>query len=257
MATVNGLSIFPPPRVPRLATPNPHNRKPSLKAVAPQTSVKESVVIALEEVRVDTLPAELPPQIFVQGPDSEIQTAVSSSPLGYEVPPPPPRPLSQNNPYRSKKKPTQSTPSSTQSSAQSSPEPESVSSSDTLVRSSSDEGTVVSSVVPMRSMFPVYNPSVPLTHQNYYPQQPLPAYSAHDTSLDSLRSVAQNYLGQSSRNSYASRTNGTSMVDVPLDELNFRIPTYSSCKELENLWEATQGIEIDASAPVFDLEMGR
>lgn len=250
MANANTFSVFPPPRVPRISMPNPHNRKPSLKSVLSPASIKESVVIALEEIPVPRVPEQHISALYVDSPITERQVQTSTSLFKNGIPGPPPLP-SQQTPRSHTTKPRSA-------SNHSSPEPGSVSSSDTLVRSTMEEERSKSPAVPMRSMFPVWNPNLPLQQQSYFPQRPTAAYAPSKVVADVSHSDARSVLAPSIRGSVSSRPVATySVVDVPLDMLSARGVQYSSPRELERLWDATHGTEPNLTVTAFDLEMGR
>jgi hypothetical protein len=130
------------------------------------------------------------------------------------------------------------------------------SNSPALVRSNSlSSQSPRSPFVPMRSMFPTYNPTIPLSQQPYYPQREasLPGqassredYSPHLTSPSQLDEV----LG-------GAKTAPSSIIDFPMDDPAIKGPTFSSVQELDRLWEATNGQEPDAVISDFDLQMSR
>ncbi len=113
----------------------------------------------------------------------------------------------------------------------------------------------ISPVVPIRSMFPTYNPTVSLGQQNYYPQR-----------VENLRgqNVSREEYNPSmyspSRNNSVTggpRTAPASIVEFPSDVLALKEPHFSSVKDLEKLWEATNGTEPENVLGHFDLRMSR
>jgi hypothetical protein len=244
-----GVSLFLR-AVPTIATPNPRNRRPSLHEVEVRPDVPDEPLPAgppskngQESVQRK---AGLPSYSRTRSPslDDYIGMAITtSSPLDGHTPspslPPPPkgRPGARFVP-----KPASST-----------PEPvSSRSGSPTLVQSLPGK----SPVVPIRSMFPAYNPSVPLHQQNYYPQRPYPARLssiARNLSRDDYRSSASTPIDQA----MGVRTAPASMLNFQSDVMSISEPQYSSHRELEKLWEASHGMEPSKIVKSFDLEMVR
>ncbi|KAK5097977.1 hypothetical protein LTS08_006732 [Lithohypha guttulata] len=232
MSTPIGTPVTP---VPRIALPNPHFRKPSLSStVAQQDTLRNSTI---DNAPVPAIPKEH------RRTDSgyEIGQAVTSySPInatGYGSPPssaahkyaPPPP----SRPYVA------------------SPQ---LKSYDSGYQSGGAE-SAKSPVVPIRSMFPVYNPSMPLQQQHYYPQRPI----ALRTKSSQTRMNRLDYASPVSAWTPIDRALGppsapASVANFPLDALTART---STLKELHELWEATHGMEPNPRIKSYDLELTR
>lgn len=221
--------------IPRIALPNPHLRKPSLSAtVAQDDSVRNSF---LENVPVPTIPKEH------QRNDSglEIGQAVSSySPIDKPVYSPTPTSAAQKYTPRT-------------SSRQHAASPR-LKSNDSGYQSGGTD-SAKSPVVPMRSMFPVYNPAVSLSQQHYYPQRPI----ALRTKSSSSHLNRQEYYSPASAWTPIDRALGPpsappSIANFAMDVLT---PRMSTPKELSELWEATHGMEPNPRIKSYDLELAR
>jgi hypothetical protein len=112
-----------------------------------------------------------------------------------------------------------------------------------------------SPIVPMRSMFPTYNPNLPLSQQQYYPQR--------QTSLRGQVASREEYSPRLASPSQldevlgGAKTAPSSVLDFPMDDLAIKATQFSSNQELDRLWEATNGQEPDAALQAFDLQMSR
>ena len=244
------VSLFPR-GVPTIARPDPRNRRPSLHEVEvwkpdipdePLPTTKPTV--AQEPVQRKASP---PTYARTRSPslDDYIGVAITtSSPLDGSTPsqrlPPPPSKANARARMVPKAVPSSPNPVSSRSG------------SPTLVQ---DQPTK-SPVVPIRSMFPTYNPTVPLNQQSYYPQRPFPAR---------MSSIARNLPRQEYRSSLSTpidramgvRTAPASVLNFPPDVMSISEPQYSSHRELEKLWEASHGMEPSNLLKTFDLEMSR
>ncbi|KKY17724.1 putative conserved proline-rich protein [Phaeomoniella chlamydospora] len=116
-----------------------------------------------------------------------------------------------------------------------------------------------SPIIPMRSMFPTYNPNVSLAKQSYYPQQPASAETLIERPI--------------SRNGYSPDASGPSDVDqlvggpktAPASVINFSLEdavedsstNISTIQELGTLWEATNGQGPDVASESFNLNLTR
>jgi len=274
MAASKAFVLFPPPLppVPKLGLPNPHVRRPSLSHRAivgspTETVVKsengESVIIKIEEpdagrprssdigiaITTHSRPhsrASSTDSAIVVVPASPIDGHTSlSSPHLYATPPQdvPPR---QATPANFKPPPVRPVNSPSQSAR---------SESATLVRSNSMRSNAVSPVAPLRSIFPIYNPELPLSQQSYYPQRPTslqPRYMSRDDYSSRVGTPSQcgRAIGEP-------RTAPPSICSFAADVMSIPEMRYSSQNELEKLWEASHGMEANASIGSFDLEMAR
>ena len=116
-----------------------------------------------------------------------------------------------------------------------------------------------SPIVPIRSMFPTYDPSAPIRQQSYTPKRPIPAYLTGNLSIGAAIS------GDDYRSSLSSPFITAGMRSAPPSVINFAtdamsvngIPRVSNQRELEKLWEASHGTEPDSRIKTFDLEMAR
>lgn len=112
-----------------------------------------------------------------------------------------------------------------------------------------------SPIVPMRSMFPTYNPNLPLSQQQYYPQR--------QTSLRGQAASREEYSPRLASPSQldevlgGAKTAPSSVLDFPMDDLAIKATQFSSNQELDRLWKATNGQEPDAALQAFDLQMSR
>lgn len=247
MASNATFQLFPPPP-PKITTtfePNPFRRAKSkpdgegasfpLQTLMKSPGAETVIIQIIEEPRkIQPLPqAHLPSskdRCPVQNreiqPGNEIPVA-SGNPLRSSIPPPPPA-------------------------------AESVcSASPTLVRSSCSRpgSEAFSPIVPMRSMFPTFNPNLPLSQQPYYPQR--------DTSLQgqvvSREEYSPHLVSPSQMDEVLGgvKTAPSSIINFPMDDAAFKIPRFSSPQELDKLWEATNGQEPELVLAGFDLQMSR
>lgn len=105
-------------------------------------------------------------------------------------------------------------------------------------------------------MFPTYNPNLPLSQQQYYPQRQaclqgqVASREEYSPNLTSP-SVLDKVLG-------GAKTAPSSVLDFPMDDIVInKNPQFSSTRELETLWDATNGHEPDSTLTGFDLQMSR
>ncbi|KAJ9610498.1 hypothetical protein H2200_005275 [Cladophialophora chaetospira] len=274
-STMHGFSLFPT-TVPKIAIPNPHKKNPSLHRISmvasPDSTLSpngESVVFKMEQ--------ELPPLPQVPAHLNE-QQRIRSSPSPEDIG----RAVTTHSPIDGRT-PTQSqlpsvaaakyTPSLYQSPVMSQSSPQhSLSvgsgSATTLVAHPAPMASTPintnkspidpSPIVPIRSRFPVYDPSAPLSQRPYVPQRPLPAR------ISGLAPIAtpsrEEYRSSLSMpfNVPAPRTAPASVLDFPSDVMSVNVgPRISTQRELEKLWEASHGTEPGCSIKSFDLEMAR
>ena len=241
------VSLFPR-GVPTIARPDPRNRRPSLHEVQvwKPDIPEEPLPTTQPTVKQEPVKRKASPPAYPRprspSLDDYIGVAITtSSPLdgstpSQKLPPPPPRANA-----RAKIVP-KAVPSSS----------DPVSSSPTLVQ----DLPTKSPIVPIRSMFPTYNPTVPLNQQSYYPQRPFPAR---------MSSIARNLSRQEYRSSLSTpidcaigvRTAPASILSFPPDVMSISEPQYSSHRELEKLWEASHGMEPSNLLKAFNLEMSR
>lgn len=241
------VSLFPRD-VPTIAHPNPRNRRPSLHEVEYVPEVPDEPLPNPKPVKADPVQRLASPPTYSRSRtpsgDEYIGVAIStSSPLYGVTPSPnlPPPPKTKPRAYYSPNL------------VPATPEPiSSRSGSPTLV----DGKPTKSPVVPIRSMFPTFNPNVPLSQQSYYPQRPYPAR---------ISSIAGNISREDYRSSISTpidravgtRTAPPSVLNFGSDVMSISEPQFSSHKELEKLWEASHGMEPNGHLKSFDLEMAR
>ncbi|KAK4939674.1 hypothetical protein LTR10_020064 [Elasticomyces elasticus] len=264
--STHGFSLFPT-TVPKISIPNPHRKAPSLHSItlvaSPESAASpnaESVVLKMEGERppLPQLPAHLDSRRYSSPSPEDIGRAVTtSSPIDGRTPTqcdlPPALPVTYTPSLYESPKPMHS------------PQPSftlGTGSATTLVQTQTlitrKSPVDPSPIVPIRSMFPTYDPSVPLTKQSYVPQRPLPA-----------RLSGLGPTGAFSREDYrsslsmpfaasAQRTAPASILNFPSDVMSVNIgPHISTQRDLEKLWEASHGTEPDFAIKSFTLEMAR
>lgn len=112
-----------------------------------------------------------------------------------------------------------------------------------------------SPVVPIRSMFPTYNPSLRLSQQQYYPQRVAELLRENVSRDDYIPSRSSSRLDEVFG---GPKTAPASIVNFPLDALAVKEPRFSSVAELEKLWAATNGgHDPETLVGDFDLRMSR
>lgn len=244
----SAVSLFPR-GVPTITAPNPRNRRPSLHEVEYVPDVPDEPLPTTKPVTTqDPVHRVASPPTYSRSRtpsgDEYVGVAITTSSPLYGVTPSlniPPPPKTKPRAYPSPKPFSHS------------PEPiSSRSGSPTLV-----EGLPAKSpVVPIRSMFPTFNPNVPLSQQNYYPQRPYPTR---------MSSIARNLSREDYRSSISTpidramgiMTAPPSVLNFQSDVMSISEPQLSSHKELEKLWEASHGMEPNGLLKTFDLEMAR
>lgn len=248
MSHPSHFGLFPP-TVPRIALPNPHSKKPSLSRAlviaehSPRPALPEAVVIQINgvvpqerDVHSRSSSADVEHATFPSSPIDGIRLHelqhVASTPPAYQqnfsrptltvlpnlLPAPPPRPMSA-----------------------------------TMANGQQGSAEPTSPVVPIRSIFPTYNPSLPLAKQSYHPQR--------TTSLPRQLYQRDEYRTRASTPSQLDdatgglRTAPASIVDFPRDLP--RAVKFSNARELPKLWEATNGQDPSVVHDSFDLQMAR
>ena len=268
-----GFSLFPT-TVPKIAIPSPHRKAPSLHSISlvasPESATSanaESVVIKMDEERppLPQLPAHLNLGRYHSPPAEDIGRAVTtSSPIDGKTPtqrvPPPALPVIYTPSLYESPKPIYSSPQPMHS-----PQPSftlGTGSATTLVQTQTlntrKSPVDPSPIVPIRSMFPTYDPSVPLTKQSYVPQRPMPARLSGFGPVGALS--REDYRSSLSMPFAASaqRTAPASIVNFPSDVMSVDIgPRASTQRDLEKLWEASHGTEPDFATKSFTLETAR
>ncbi|KAI9809534.1 MAG: hypothetical protein M1826_003826 [Phylliscum demangeonii] len=127
----------------------------------------------------------------------------------------------------------------------------------TLVRSNSDalRSGRVAGASAIRSIFPRYDPTVPLQHQNYRPTQPSPKHIPREHISKEAYSPTLYSAGSSGR---ACLSAPSTVTSFPAGVLNaHHRPRYSSRDELADLWEAANGQGTLETGKTFALKMSR
>ncbi|RMZ72869.1 conserved proline-rich [Pyrenophora seminiperda CCB06] len=254
------LQLFPPPRAPRL--PSPQRRPSQPKIATPDPVPTESatstrppadfheLVIQVNSVPVTPSNPMAPPPAIASPPRAHVSTHQqrAATPTGRPHFSPPPQHTSsphldrQESFYREQTNDKQH---------MSSPDPNravspAFSEAQTLVRANSSATRVRSTSpveeIPMRSMFPIYDPTVPLSRQPYQPTQASPT---------------QLPRAQISRSPYSESY-------VPHNNLGFTAssapppakPFFTPSNLLDNLWLATNGQE-EPDVQLYTLRMHR
>lgn len=278
-----GFQLFPPPpRAPRQTSPN-RRPSPQIKPPTPDLSAARQdsaqnqkppadfheLVIQVNSVPVSPSNPMAPPAAVTAPPRAHIPNTqaarVQPPPVqtSFDSPPrqkaPSPHLLRQESFYRDQNprapspaalsQISETTQSQTQKAA---PEPSraispAFSTAATLVRANSC-ATRVQSLSPqeeiqMRSMFPIYDPTVPLNRQAYKPTQTSPTQIPRAQISRSPYS-ADSYVPHSNV-----RTNNTAPMPPPK-------PFFTPSNLLDNLWLATNGQE-EPSIQIYTLKMHR
>ncbi|OAL23543.1 hypothetical protein AYO20_10988 [Fonsecaea nubica] len=283
---LQGFSLFPT-TVPKISIPNPHKKNPSLHSISVVTSPDsafspnaESVVIKMEEERppLPRLPARLgeqqPTRESTPSPE-DIGRAVSTvSPIDGKTPTQPVHPsaaaaaytpsLYQSPDFRQKSSPQASSSLGTGSATTLVAAPASTVYVQVAPNDKSPIGP--SPIVPIRSMFPVYDPSAPVaTLPVFVPQPPppvrisgMPLFAGIPPSREDYRRSSLSIPFNMSAMAAAQRTAPASVLNFPSDVMSISVgPRISTQRELEKLWEASHGTEPASSIKSFDLEMAR
>jgi hypothetical protein len=109
-----------------------------------------------------------------------------------------------------------------------------------------------SPVVPLRSMFPTYNPSLRLSQQQYYPQRVAELLRENVSRDDYVPSRSPSRLDEALG---GPKTAPASIVNFPVDVFSVKEPQFSSVAELEKLWAATNGGH-DPETTIGDFHLG-
>ncbi|KAF2828431.1 hypothetical protein CC86DRAFT_368672 [Ophiobolus disseminans] len=265
------LQLFPPPpRAPRQTSPNrrPHHIKPptpeptaastnSTKHTKPAADFHElviqvnSVPVSPSSTMAPSSAIAAPPRAYVANSHAVRTPPQANMPI-FDSPPrqraQTPNLMAQDDYHRTQRAPSPCISAREDESRQqdlnraASP---AFSTCETLVRANSTATRVRSmSPVPMRSMFPVYDPTVPLGNQPYLPPQASPTH------------LARNQISRSpySTDSYVPHGNvRTTASTAPQPPLR---PFFTPSHLLDNLWLATNGQEGPA-VQLYTLRMHR
>lgn len=135
--------------------------------------------------------------------------------------------------------------------------PRSHPSSPTLVRKGSNASTRTATHSPvMRSMFPRYDPSIPLNRQRYYPNSKIGTDATGQLYSPSVYSEQNR---QSSRPSAPALVIPTSSGAVPILQQSSNGPavsTFSASEQLLHLWDIANGQSQDGLEEDFKVELG-
>ncbi|KAJ9380999.1 hypothetical protein DTO063F5_6450 [Paecilomyces variotii] len=115
----------------------------------------------------------------------------------------------------------------------------------------SDSRSPESPFVPIRSIFPRYNPDLPLSKQNYHPVdiEPVNASRGQDRLAVSQPAEIDFVLGP--------KTVPASVMNFPDDALDNATIHYSSAEDVEVLWEIANGQKPQNRAGTFNLRVTR
>ncbi|KAH8695478.1 proline-rich protein [Talaromyces proteolyticus] len=106
---------------------------------------------------------------------------------------------------------------------------------------------------PIRSMFPQYNPNVPLNEQQYFPQNG----NLNSTTQPSGSSSTAARLPPADVDVLLGpKTVPASVLNFPSDELSPRVQ-YSTAEDLLTLWESANGQELQESLGTFNMRVER
>ncbi|OAP63396.1 hypothetical protein AYL99_02623 [Fonsecaea erecta] len=279
-SAMQGFSLFPT-TVPKISIPNPHKKNPSLHSISIVTSPDsafspnaESVVIKMEEERppLPRLPVSLNGEQLTRestpSPEDIGRAVSTTSPIDGKTPtqpgPPPSVAAAAYTPSLYQSPELHQTSSLGTGSATTLVAPPALT-ADNRGMVNNKSPTDPSPVVPIRSMFPVYNPSVSATQQMYVPHPPppvrlsgMPMFAGLPASREDYRRSSLSTPFNASALAAAQRTAPASILNFPSDVMSINVgPRISTQRELEKLWEASHGTEPAASIKTFDLEMAR
>ncbi|KAI9800522.1 MAG: hypothetical protein M1825_004070 [Sarcosagium campestre] len=253
MTTTTPLQLFPPPP----GKNRPKRKASRRKTTATVTSSAATITeCAKSPARTEGIVIHVSNDADASsGSDVSPEDAVGSLPLRSDTPtgrPAPPRSVT-------------ASPAPTDAASR-------FSTCETLVRSNS-VNVASSSVAPNRSIFPRYDPSVPLSQQNYRPTQASPTHiprgmiskDPYSPNLYSPQSPGHannrptSIRPTSSGRAYmnAPATAPSSMTSFPSGILSVAQPRFSSTEELADLWEAANGQGTEEKARTFALRMSR
>ncbi|CAO1596725.1 hypothetical protein XANCAGTX0491_000557 [Xanthoria calcicola] len=242
-------------------TTRPPLREPAFEMMKPAGEVHE-LVIAIEEDHVTTTyPIPPPPKAFIptlQDP------AAPSFRLQAPTPPLADRPPTPVSLLVSCPSPTSASPSRAASPKSVASSSTSDTSSPTLVRNRSTASTGTHSPV-MRSMFPRFDPTVPLSRQQYYPTVDIsPEVAAGTSRVDDIGSYSPSAYSQrdpsfrEDETDTARRglTNGLGLKNVlkPLESPKL-VACFSTPIELLDAWAFANGQETSGATREYTLEL--
>lgn len=127
---------------------------------------------------------------------------------------------------------------------------DSISGHDVFSNASPQSSHTASPPVPMRSIFPTYNPQLPIDKQSYHPQRPHEAPTSRPRKPQ-LTLAAPSDIDQV----LGPKTVPASVLDFPTDVLEPEETRYSSLQELEMLWEVANGQRPQDVNGTFNMRM--
>lgn len=131
------------------------------------------------------------------------------------------------------------------------PERVALSSSSTLVENRAP-GRFSALSIPIRSIFPRYNPNLPLNRQEYYPQ----LSNSNSRSRQKPKGLVLSPEPEIDR-ALGPKTVPASIMDFPPGLLDSVGVQYSSAAELQGLWESANGQRPDNQTASFNLRLTR
>lgn len=244
---MNQFQLFPSP------TPVRGSKNPFRKDVQkPAVKVDPGSPISLQQVKDSTKTEAVLLQIIedtqsITPAQSTDPVSRSVSPAMTELPGAPALPHSSRSHNPQVTKPARRAPDAWGSVSSSSP------SRQTMAAAASPQSSRTSaSPVPMRSMFPKFDPKLPVDQQNYHPRisNELPRTKSRRPQLTlSPTSEIDQVLGP--------KTVPASVLNFPTGVLEADEIRYSSPRELEILWEAANGQRPQNLVGTFNLQMSK
>ncbi|GAD96759.1 conserved proline-rich protein [Paecilomyces variotii No. 5] len=110
--------------------------------------------------------------------------------------------------------------------------------------------------VPIRSIFPRYNPDVPLSKQNYYPVD-IDRVNIHHESVSRGQCIPAVSQPAEIDSVLGPKTVPASVMNFPDDSLDNTTINYSSAEDLEVLWEIANGQRHQNVVSTFNLQVAR
>ena len=234
MASTGNLQLFPPPQTKtQVAKPKrkASQRKPQADPIAERSSSPASPAAAKIQPHTEEIVIHISPSTkrSVQNATRKNSPAILASAVKVSA-----QPSRTASPYAASV----------------------LSETSTLVRTSSQ-----SSEAPLvRSMFPQYNPQIPLAQQQYRPNQATLASFRRDPASKEVTKTTVMY--PKSIQNLRDPTNQLSPVSAgsatfPTTIQNMPPPQYSTPQELGELWDAANGQDIGDKGRTFALRMNR
>ncbi|KAI4633331.1 hypothetical protein J4E80_000696 [Alternaria sp. BMP 0032] len=264
------FQLFPPPRAPRQTSPSPrpspHPKPASQEPLATESAVSAKTPVDLHGllIQVNSVPVSpsnsmapppaiaAPPRAHIPSPQATTTPMSNTTSRPYFEPPPQqtasPQLGRQESFYRVQERHGHDQIDDQQRTA--SPDPAraispAFSEAQTLVRANSSATRCMSpqEEIPMRSMFPVYDPTVPLGRQPYQPTQASPTQIPR-TQISRSPYSSESYIPHNNV-----RSSGSTAPPPPK-------PFFTPSNLLDNLWLATNGQE-QPSVQMYTLRMHR